>query len=204
MADLRNEVLALAEDYQETTLSSGVTVRFTTFPLRLYQKIMAQAEEKYPTPKPPKKKIKTLTGDEVVDNLTEPKYVAKAKAIQDERNQYTGERIGTAALELCIQVDLPSYEELITRLEKLSGEIFPENPYERKAKFLSDYALGSLGDWEIATAIPLAMMGIRDKEVAERIDSFRGDVARSETNGTQASSADAIKWVDVEQSVTEP
>lgn len=193
-----NDIFALAEEYQEKTLSTGIAVKFTTFPLKMYQKIMSQAEEKYPIPKPPKKKIKTFGGEEMVDNPDEPKYAAKVKAIKADKEKYVGEHVGEIALELCIQVDLSLHEPLIARLEKYSGETFPEDPYERKAKFLSDYALGSLGDWEIATAVPLAMMGIHDGEVAKRIDSFRSDVERNGSNGTEAPGLETVVGLEVQ------
>lgn len=185
-----------SNDFQEKTLSSGVTVRVLPFPAGLWDKINSQIQAEYPDPVPPKKTISVLGGTEEVDDLQDPDYLVKAREAKTARDNASGKIIGEATLDLCVQVDLSPYEGAIKRLEKYTDK-FPSDPDERRIRFLTEYAMRSRGDYEAVTFSAVTQMAIGDKEVAERVSSFQDNVARSEPSGNGASGPDEVKRLEV-------
>lgn len=185
-----------SNDFQEKTLSSGVTVRVLPFPAGLWDKINSQIQTEYPDPVPPKKTINVLGGTEEVDDLDDPEHKRKALEAKTARDNASGKVIGEATLDLCVQVDLAPYESAIKRLEKYTDK-FPSDPDERRIRFLTEYAMRSRGDYEAVTFSAVTQMAIGDKEVAERVSSFQDNVARSEPSGNGTSGTDEVKRLEV-------
>lgn len=175
---------------ESKTLSSGVTVVVIPFPPGLLQRINSD----HPDPTPPKKTIKVLDGTEEVDNLTDPGHLAEKDRISTERNALLGE----AVIELCVEVDLTKYAKEITKLEKFTSP-YPDDPDERRMRFLQEFALRTKGDYEGVITSAITQIAISDEEVKERIASFQTDMARGEPNGHQASSLDEVVGVEVGQ-----
>lgn len=191
---------ASSNDFQEKTLSSGITVRVLPFPAGLWDKINSQIQADYPDPVPPKKTIQVLGGTEEVDDLENPEYKQKALEVKTARDNANGKIIGEATLDLCVQVDLAPYESAIKRLEKYTDK-FPTDPDERRIRFLTEYAMRSRGDYEAVTFLAVTQMAIGDKEVAERVNSFQDNVARTATNDNGASGADEVIRLEVVEQV---
>lgn len=189
-----------SNDFQEKTLSSGITVRVLPFPAGLWDKINSQIQVDYPDPVPPKKTIQVLGGTEEVDDLENPEYKQKALEVKTARDNASGKVIGEATLDLCVQVDLAPYENAIKRLEKYTDK-FPTDPDERRIRFLTEYAMRSRGDYEAVTFLAVTQMAIGDKEVAERVNSFQDNVARTATNDNGASSTDEVIRLEVVEQV---
>lgn len=181
---------------EEKTLSSGVTVRVLPFPAGLWDKINAQILEEYPDPIPPKKTITVLGGTEEVDDLDDPEYKEKAATTKKERDTASGNIIGEATLDLCVEVDLTPYTNIIKRLEKYSGK-FPADSDERRVRFLAEYALRSRGDYEVVTFSAVTQMTIGDKEVAGRISNFQDNLAGPGAHDNGASGAPEIVGLEV-------
>lgn len=175
----------LIKNFEERELSSGVMVRIRPFPPGLFESINSQAFRLYPDPVAPKKTIKVVDGTEEVDDLSNPDYLAAVEEVGRKRSGLLGE----AVLDLCVEVDIEPYAAIIKRLEKYSGE-FPDDPEERKLKFLTDYALRTKGDYESVMVSATTQTMIDDPEVAERIEFFRSQVAGAKANGTTPSSPD--------------
>lgn len=189
-----------SNEFQEKTLSSGITVRVLPFPAGLWDKINSQIQVEYPDPVPPKKIIQVLGGTEEVDDLENPEYKQKALEVKTARDNANGKIIGEATLDLCVQVDLAPYESAIKRLEKYTDK-FPTDPDERRIRFLTEYAMRSRGDYEAVTFLAVTQMAIGDKEVAERVNSFQDNVARTATNDNGASSTDEVIRLEVVEQV---
>lgn len=191
---------ASSNDFQEKTLSSGVTVRVLPFPAGLWDKINSQIQADFPDPVPPKKTINVLGGTEEVDDLENPEYKQKALEAKTARDNASGKIIGEATLDLCVLVDLAPYEGAIKRLEKYTDK-FPSDPDERRIRFLTEYAMRSRGDYEAVTFSAVTQMAIGDKEVAERVSSFQDNVARTEHSGNGASSLNEVIGLEVVEQV---
>lgn len=193
----------LIEELNETckfeTLSSGVTVKVIPFPARLWEKIQADALEKYPEPIPPKKTIKVLNGTEEVDDLNNPEYVELKEERRKQRDSFMAEPIGNATLDLCVEVDIEPYEAQLNRVAQYSRETLPTETHEKKIYFLQNFAMRGRADYERVSIRAIQLMQVGDAEVADRIKSFRNDVAQPATNGTHAPSAPEIERLEVEQ-----
>lgn len=183
----------LIKNYEEKELSSGITVIIRPFPPGLFESINTQAFRLFPDPQPPKKTIAALGGEEVIDDTNDPGYLQAVAAMQTKRSNLLGE----AVLDLCVELDLEPYRDTIRRLEKYSGD-FPDDPNERRLKFLTDYALRTKGDYEAVMVSATTQTMIDDPEVSERIELFRGQVAQSANNGAVTPGPDAAKRLAVE------
>lgn len=170
----------------EVTLSSGVTIKILPFPAGLYRKIQKKAMQDHPEPDPPQKTIEVVDGTEEIDDIENEDYQAALAAAQTARNNLLLEAI----LDLCVEVDMDRWQPVVKRLAHYDVD-FPEDPIEQKIEFLNMYALRTRGDYELVTVIATAQTIASDPEVAERIKTFRGQMARTASNGADASSADA-------------
>jgi hypothetical protein len=184
----------LIKNYEDKELSSGVMVRIRPFPPGLFESINTQAFRLYPNPVPPKKIIKVVDGEEEIDDVNNPEYLKTMQEIERKRSNLLGE----AVLDLCIEVlDFDQYENVIKRLQRYSGD-FPEDKDERRLKFLTDFALRTKGDYEIVMVSATTQTMVDDPEVRERIEFFRGQVARATDNGADASGSDEAERLDME------
>jgi len=191
MAKQRRE-LRNGKSGEEIVLSTGVTVTVLPFPLGLLERI----NKDFPDPKPPKKTINVLGGTEEVDNLTDPDYLAQKQLTTNQRNA----KLGEATIEFCIECDLSQYESTIRRLEKIVSS-YPDDPYERRARFLQDYALATVNDYSNVMVSSISQATVTDEEVTERIATFQGDLSRHTTNGTPTPGPDEIERLDVVEPV---
>jgi len=177
---------------EEIVLSTGVTVTVLPFPLGLLDRI----NKDFPDPKPPKKTINVLGGTEEVDNLTDPDYLAQKQLATNQRNV----KLGEATIEFCIECNLSQYESTIKRLEKIVSP-YPDDPYERQARFLQDYALATVNDYSNVYVSSLNQSTVTDEEVTERIATFQGDLSHRTANGTPPSGPDEVERMDVVEPV---
>lgn len=173
---------------ENKTLSSGVTVTVIPFPPGLLQRINSD----HPDPVPPKKTIEVLGGTEEVDNLKDEGYLAEKDKVTQERNSLLGE----AVIELSVEIDLAKYAKEIKKLERFTSP-YPDDPDERRMRFLQEYALRTRGDYEAVITSAITQIAISDEEVAERIATFQTDMARSSPNGAKASGTDEVQRVEV-------
>lgn len=188
------------QSWQEETLSSGVTVKILPFPAKLFDTIQRRGLEKFPEPVPPKKIITVLGGTEEVDDLDNQDYLNEKARARGERERWTGERIGETVLDACLQIDLAPWEARIKNIEKVIDELAPVDPEERRTFFLTNYALRGRADYERVTTTAMSLMMVGDSEITERMESFRGEMARSSPDNSQTSGSNEVKRLDVEQS----
>lgn len=181
---------------EKRVLSSGVEVLVKPFPGGLWEKIQARAKRDFPDPTPPKKEIDTFGGKETVDDLNDADYLTARRQAELERTNLLGE----AVLDICIEVDMSKYEAQIKRLE-LYTDPYPDDPEDRRVRFLQEYVVRSEGDWGFIFASAIEQVQATDPEVSERIESFRDKVSRPvDTNG-KTPSPDEIVGVDVQPAV---
>jgi len=192
----------LNEGYVEEVLSSGVKVKILPFPARLWEKIHERVLREFTEVKPPKKTINVLGGTEEVDDLKDLEYLATKNETDKQRNAQQSKLIGEATLDLCVEVDVRPYEAELKRIAVYSGDTLPTEATELKIYFLESFALRSRGDYERVVSMAAGLMAVGDAEVAERINSFRDNLAQSTPNGTHAPGADEIQRVEVEQAQT--
>lgn len=190
MAKAREAKLETKFIGESKTLSSGVTVTVIPFPMGLLQRINSDN----PDPIPPKKTIKVLDGTEEVDNLKDEGYLAELDEVTKKRNSLLGE----AVLELSVEVDLDKYAKEIKTLEKFTSP-YPDDPDERRMRFLMEYAFRTKGDYEWAMGSAITQISISDEEVQERIATFQSELSRPATNGAKAPGAHEAVTLEVEQ-----
>lgn len=178
------ELLKNGTEPEEITLSSGVVVSVTAFPVGLFEDLNIKGLELYPDPVPPKKAVATLGGDEMVDDLKNPAYISKKNEAANNRNNLLAEAI----LDLCVQVDLTPWESVIKKLEKYSPA-FSSDADERKLEFLTRYALRGKPDYEVVTVSAMAQMIADDAEVAKRLESFRDQMERATASNNETPGA---------------
>jgi len=192
----------LNEGYVEEVLSSGVKVKILPFPARLWEKIHERVLREFPEVKPPKKTISVVGGTEEMDDFKNPEYLVTKSETDKKRQGLQAKLVGDATLDLCVEVDIRPYEAELERISNYSGEPVPDNPTERKIYFLTDFAIRNRSDYEKIGSISVTLMAVGDAEVAERINSFRDNLAQPTPNGTYAPGADEIQRVEVEQAQT--
>lgn len=192
----------LSEGYKEEILSSGVKVKILPFPARLWEKIHERVLREIPEVKPPKKTINVLGGTEEVDNLTDKEYLATKKDTDQSRQRLQGELLGEATLDLCVEVDITPHLAEIKRVAKYGGDDLPTDENELKIYFLNTLALRNLADYQKVISTAIQLMAVGDTEVAERIESFRDNMARATHNGVSSPGANEIERVEVEQAQT--
>lgn len=173
-------------------MSSGVTIKVTPFPSGMWSKINARCQRDFPDPPIPKKTINVLGGTEEVDDLENSSYKEAKQVTDNKRNNFLGESV----LDICVEVDMDQWESKIKRIEQRT-EPYPEDPDDRRVRFLSEYAIRSAGDWQFVFASALEQTQVTDQEVSERINNFQRKVARSTDNGVEAPGVDEVKRVDV-------
>lgn len=177
----------MAEDYgKEHTFTSGVTCKVLAFPALRFEKIQKKAMELFPLPKVPKKRIKAAGGDEVIEDVNSPDYVAKKKAVDKQREEWIGQRILNIAARDCLEIDVNDFEDEIKHLEADLDQEYPTNPLDRKVEFVKDYILRSPLDFINIVKITQKLMAISQEEISTQVDDiFRGEMARATGNGTQ-------------------
>jgi hypothetical protein len=192
----------LNEGYVEEVLSSGVKVKILPFPARLWEKIHERVLREFPEVVPPKKTINVVGGTEEIDNLKDPEYLVTKNETDKQRNAQQSKLIGEATLDLCVEVDIRPYEAELKRIAIYSDDDLPTEATALKIYFLESFALRSRGDYERVVSMAAGLMAVGDAEVAERINSFRDNLAQPTPNGTDAPGADEIQRVAVEQAQT--
>ena len=196
------ETVVVAESVAvEVRFSSLVEVKILPFPSRLWTEVQQEAFELYPDPEVPKKVIKTIDGEEEIDDHDDGEYLAgKARA---ERDRYA--HLGDAVLELCVTFDEDKYRRIILSMAKYTSKYLVDNDgeyildasgnpqklgeeeYQEKLRmnFLKKYALRTRQDYELLMVEATTKMIIEDEEISARIEFFRGQMARStNSNGT--------------------
>lgn len=182
---------------EEILLDSGVTIYVRPFPPGLYEKIQARALIDHPDPVPPKKEIEVVDGTEIIDNPDDETYQAEVTAIERKRNEILGE----AVYDLCVDIqDAEKWEPMVKRLEKYQGP-FPEDPDERKLEFLTSFALATAGDYERVMASAIGQTLIRDPEVSNRLQSFRGEMEGTADSDPNASGPDGNERLAVQSTL---
>lgn len=187
------------QSFRDETLSSGVKVTILPFPARLYDNIQRRGLEKFPEPVPPKKIIKVAGGTEEVDDVNNSDYLIEKDRAKAQREKWIGERFGETTLDFCVQVDLAPWEATIEKIEKAISEPAPTDPDERRNFFLTNFALRGRADYERVTSTAMTLMAVGDSEITERMESFRSEMERSGINNAQASGANEVKRLDMEQ-----
>jgi len=163
---------------EKYTLSSGVEIVVVPFPARLWENINNKALKDFPDPKASMKTIEVVDGTEEVEDLENPEYLKGMKDAESKRSDF----LGTAILDFCVQVDLSQYEDEIARIEKYVDD-FPTEPNERRVEFLSRSALRTKGDYEFVMVSAITQTTVSDEEIAERLESFQGDLVQETTKG---------------------
>lgn len=168
---------------EEIQTSSGVTVVVSPFPADLWNDIQAKALEDYPDPEPPTITIETV-GDttEETEDYDDPEYVAAMEEAQNARNSFIGEAI----LDLCVDVDLDAYQDKVNRLSKYTD--IPDDPDDRRITFLTKFVLRNRADYERVMVSATTQMAVSDPEVVERLNFFRGEMARKAPGEAEAPS----------------
>ena len=175
--------------------SSGVKIWVRPIPPQLWRRLLAKVEKDHPYPPIPKRTIEVLGGTEEVDDLTNPEYVAQKRAVDEARINDQGE----ALLDYCVDIDggLEQYNSKITRIEKRTDEKYPTDLEDRRIQFLNEYVIRSAGDWQFVFGSAVEQTQATDPEVSARMDSFRDNVARPETNGHSPSGTIEVERVAV-------
>lgn len=181
---------------EEIILKSGVTIRVSAFPNKLWRIMKEKSLEKFPDPEIPKKTIKTLGEDEEVDDLNNEDYILAKQEAEDLQSNF----LGTAILELCVHIDLVDYEFEIKKLEKYTEKL-PDDPIDRKVQFLTDFAFVNAADYEKVTWSALTQMMITEEEVNTKVKSFRSKMAQSSVNGSEASSTDDEQQLELQREI---
>lgn len=182
----------LGQSGEDLTLSSGVTVHVVPFPADLNKSISAYAFKQFPDPTPPKKQVAVVDGTEEVDDLDNAEYLAEKARAEAGRSKIISE----AFIDLSVNVDLAKYEADIKRIERYTGA-YPEDPTERKLKFLTEFAIRTVTDYQAISFSVMQQTGISEEDVAERLDLFRSEVARPEDKQTAPPGPAKNKRLDV-------
>ena len=180
--------MAKKQSGKEITLSSGVTVTILPFPLGLLERI----NRDNPDPVPPKKTITVLGGTEEVDDEKNPEYIAEKSQVAARRNT----KLGEATIEFCVDCDMAKHEREIKRLEKITSA-FPDDPDERRSRFLTEYALRTVNDYSLVIMAAINQSTLTDTEVSERIATFQSDLSQRAVNGTQTPGTHEVERLDV-------
>lgn len=184
------------EKVEEYTATSGITVQVRPLPGGAYRKLQVRAMEEHPDAVPPKKEIPVFDGTELVDDEDDPEYVAAQAAAEHAREQMVGEAI----LEWCVDLDLGPHEATIARLERKLGS-YPKDEHERRVRFLEDWVFRTGEDYRDVTFLAISQALIDDKEVAERLQFFRREVAGDAGAEPDAPGAAEEVGVDVQPEV---
>lgn len=182
----------LGKSGEDLTLSSGVTVHVVPFPADLNKSISAYAFREFPDPIPPQKTIQVVDGTEEVDNPEDADYLAEKSRAEAGRNKIISE----AFLDLSVIVDLAKYEADIKKVERYTGP-YPEDLSERKLKFLTEFAIRTVTDYQAISFSVMQQTGISEEDVAERLDLFRPEMARAEDKQAASPRSTKNKRVDV-------
>jgi hypothetical protein len=184
----------LQEGPEEITLSSGVTVVVSPFPTGMHNNLQAKLLDEHPDPKPPKKTIEVVDGTEEVDDLNDPNYLQELAKARRKRNDIFAE----AVIEFSVRVkDMDEWADTVQRLESYLGKR-PKNLSECQLWFLSNYGFRTKADYQRVVTSALSQALIEDKEVARRLETFQGDVARSTDNGAGPPGTDDDERVEVQ------
>jgi hypothetical protein len=170
----------------ELTLSSGVTVTILPFPSQLYPKLNARALREHPDPEPPMKIIEVVDGTEEVPDEEDEGYQEALREARNARQNLLLEAI----LDFCVEVDMDEWGDELARLERYIGTL-PEDPVDRKIEFLNQFAMRTRGDYELVATTATAAMMAGSPEVAERLKSFRGEMAQPAGDDADAPGVDA-------------
>ncbi|MHC4710893.1 MAG: hypothetical protein ACYTA3_10890 [Planctomycetota bacterium] len=157
----------------ELTLSSGVAVTILPFPSQLYPKLNARALAEHPDPEPPMKTVEVVDGTEEVPDEENEEYQEALREARNARQSLLLEAI----LDFCVEVDMDQWGDELARLERYVGEM-PKDPVDRKIEFLNQFAMRTRGDYELVATTATAQMMAGSPEVAERLKSFRGEMAQ--------------------------
>jgi len=171
---------------RDVTLSSGVQIKILPFPSQLYPKLNARALSEHPDPDPPTKTVEVVDGTEEVPDTENEDYQQALREAQSARQAILLEAI----LDFCVEVDMDKWEDEVARLERYIGQL-PEDPVERKIEFLNQFALRTKGDYELVATTATAAMMTGNPEVAERLKSFRGQMAQPAGDDADAPGPDA-------------
>ena len=179
----------MAEDYgQSYTFSSGITAIILPFPALRHEKISALALKNFPDPKPPKKKIKVVDGEEIIDDINNAAFVENKTANERKRDRWLSEKILNIALRDCIELDIEPYEQIIKLLEEDNEQSYPVDTPSRKLEFIKDYVVRSGRDFTDLVKLTTRLMTISTEEVSTQVDDiFPGEMAQSTGNGAQTS-----------------
>lgn len=180
------------------TTSVGVELEVLPVPYREYLNWQAKAMSLFPDPVPPTKEVKTVTGPETVEDLEDEGYKAAKRKAERDRNEYVSERI----LKWCVNVKAGVDEAVIAELEADSDILFPQPARERVLAYLSRYALRTTVDFSTVTTLAVTQTLVSDKEVRDRVASFRGKVAQPTGNDVDAPGAPEAQRVDVPSEVS--
>jgi NADH:ubiquinone oxidoreductase subunit E len=170
----------------ELTLSSGVAVTILPFPSQLYPKLNARALAEHPDPEPPMKTVEVVDGTEEVPDEENEEYQEALREARNARQSLLLEAI----LDFCVEVDMDQWGDELARLERYVGEM-PEDPVDRKIEFLNQFAMRTRGDYELVATTATAQMMAGSPEVAERLKSFRGEMAQPAGDDADAPGVDA-------------
>jgi NADH:ubiquinone oxidoreductase subunit E len=170
----------------ELTLSSGVTITILPFPSQLYPKLNARALAEHPDPEPPMKTVEVVDGTEEVPDEDNEEYQDALREARNARQSLLLEAI----LDFCVEVDMSEWQDELNRLERYIGQL-PDDPVERKIEFLNQFALRTKGDYELVATTATAAMMTGSPEVAERLKSFRSQMAQPAGDDADAPGPDA-------------
>lgn len=174
--------------FADFELSNGIVLTCKPIPPLLLQAVVAE----FKLPPAPKVFIEEKGREE--DNPNDPDYIAQVNQLAEEQDLAINDLllgIGTSIKYIPDGYFRPEDEDWITQVEfsaGLSGKnlrIEREDKIKRYLHWLRFYALETGADIALAQGMPVQLAGIREGEVEEVIDSFRGIPERgTDTNGS--------------------
>lgn len=161
----------------EFELSNGIILKIKSVPPFLVQAV----QQEFKTPRPPKVYIEEKGREE--ENPNDPEYLRTLQELEEKQDLAVNDLFlgaGTTVLSVPEGYYLPEQDEWIDVVEFAQNITGKEIHIERNDKikrylhWLRFYALETGGDIALATSLPMQLAGIREGEVEEVMESFRG------------------------------
>lgn len=179
--------------FAEFTLSNGIVLKMKPVPPVLLQAVTNEFQP------PPIPKVHIEEDDRWEENPSDPSYIEELGKIAEAQNKALADlvmAVGSEVVSVPEGYERPEDDGWIEHVKfaaELTGtklEIDTENTTKRYLYWLRFYALETGGDVALAQNLPYQLSGIREGEVEEVIESFRGlpprgaDNVRSITSGS--------------------
>lgn len=178
----------------EFQLSNGIILRIKSVPPFLYQAV----QNEFKAPPPPKVFIEEKGREE--ENPNDPEYIRLLIELDEQQSLAINDLFLAAGTEIISVPEgyyLPEEDGWIASVEfaqNITGKelrIDRENPIKRYLHWLRFYALETGADIALATRLPMELGGIREGEVEEVMESFRGLPQRGTDTSSEATTGNS-------------